>query len=372
MKKCIISLALLVTIILPLLAFAGCGTQCGHSFGDWVVELEPTCSVEGRRSRICLECDEVVYESIPATENHHSSRWVIDREVTCDTDGEKHKICDDCGAEFAKKTVPSAHRFENDLCVSCGRSVNDFFTFSYSDYCYTLTGMTSEAAQTETNIILPSTYNGIVVKVVYEKAFSNNTKLKNITVPEGYTTIYAEAFSHCSSLISVELPESVTKMQYGIFDHCTKLTTVNIPKVITEIPESCFAFCDSLTDTTKIIHENIDTIGRFAFNNCNGFTTIIIPDTVRILRWAAFSNCSNAKSIVVGKRVRRIEYFALDSGEALESVIMMDCDGWIVEKFDIESDDMIDVPITKEDLQNPSTAAYYFKTVHNDHLWKKN
>ena len=372
MKKRIISTALLVIMIFSLFVFMGCGTQCEHSFGDWVVELEPTCSIEGRRGSRCLECDEIVYEAIPATKDHYSSKWIIDREVTCESDGEKHKICDDCGAEFARKITPSAHHFKNDLCISCGRSVNDFFTFSYSNYRYTLTGMTSEAAQTETNIILPSTYNGAAVKIVGGGAFSNNTKLENITVPEGYTTIYAEAFSHCSSLISVELPESVTKMEYGIFEYCTSLTTVNIPKVITEIPESCFAFCDSLTDTTKIIHSNIEIVGRFAFVNCDGFTTIIIPDTVRILRWAAFSNCTNTKNIVVGKKVKEIGQFALNTGETLESVIMRDCEGWIVKKFDITLDDMIDVPISKEDLQNPSTAAYYFNTVYKDNSWKKN
>ena len=345
-----------------------------HAWNAWVYEVDPTCSEEGRRGRKCPECKEVEYEAIPATGDHHSNTWIIDKQVTCQTDGEKHKICDDCGAEFARKTVLAAHVFEDDACVTCGKSVDDIFTFIKHDYdnYYTFDGLTASAKLNETSIILPTTYKGVPVKVVSVRALSGNYYLKSITVPEGYTKIYEEAFSKCSALVSAELPESVTEMQRGIFLSCKKLTSVNIPRVITKIPDSTFTSCDSLTDTAGIIHSNITEIGKYAFDYCQGFTRIVIPDTVKILRAYAFSGCNNVTEIVVGRRVKRIERHALEGDIPLTSIIMRDSHGWVLKAYLIATGEPIDVPISKEDLENTFRAAMYFKQTYADYNWEKN
>lgn len=347
-------------------------TEHQHEWNVWIYEVDPTCSEEGKRGRKCY-CGDLEYEAIPATGDHYSNTWIIDKQVTCQTDGEKHKICDYCGAEFARKTVLAAHVFEDDACVTCGKSVDDLFTFTHNDYdnFYTFKGLTATAKLYETSIILPTTYKGEPVKVVSARALSGNYYLKSITVPEGYTKICEEAFSKCSALVTAELPESVTEMQRGIFTGCEKLTSVNIPRVITKIPDSCFTSCDSLTDTTSIIHSNITEIGEYAFDYCQGFTRIVIPDTVKILRAYAFSGCNNVTEIVVGRRVKRIETHALAGDIPLKSIIMRDSHGWVLKAYLIATGEPIDVPISREDLENTFRAALYFKQTYVSYNWEK-
>ncbi len=55
---------------------------------------------------------------------------------------------------------------------------------------------------------------------VANKAFSNCTGLKEITLPEGVTTIGEYAFENCSSLVSFIMPDSVTGFVVFMFLFC--------------------------------------------------------------------------------------------------------------------------------------------------------
>ena len=62
MKKTVLTLALLLCLVLSAFAFASCdkkdkaattaaGTGCAHAWGDYVIDLEPTCSEPGIKSK---------------------------------------------------------------------------------------------------------------------------------------------------------------------------------------------------------------------------------------------------------------------------------------------------------------------------------
>ena len=73
-----------------------------------------------------------------------------------------------------------------------------------------------------TSIIIPST-----VKTIGQAAFSNCTKLRDITISEGVREIGAYAFSGCELLQTVYIPESVVSMGELVFDNCPRLITVS-------------------------------------------------------------------------------------------------------------------------------------------------
>ena len=387
MKKRIVRLVSLLALISSLVSLTSCKliiprpdggvtdppTPCEHRWGTWVYELDPTCSLDGKRKKTCFECNEFVYETLPATEIHYSQNWIIDKAATCETEGEKHKVCDHCGAEFARRVIPKAHSFVDDACEHCAASVDDFFTFFYHQYdehCI-FTGMTEEAAKTVTDIILPATYQGTPVKIIHQRAFYENLQIKSVTVLEGYTTVREEAFSKCANLISVELPDSITEMGNGIFKDCESLVYANIPRPIKIIPSYTFSSCKSLTNTSIYIHENITEIGKYAFYGCKGLTKIIIPDTVKILRTNAYSGCTNVTNVVVGKRVKRIENNTFNCGMTLKSIIMRNSKGWVLKAYYKDTGEPVDVPIKQEDLDRPFRAALYFMQTYVQYNWER-
>lgn len=103
MKKGAFSV-LFATIIVVLL------TSCGHehSFDKWVVEKEATCTEDGIKYRTC-ECDEKETETINA-KGHTAGEWIIDVKPSCDNVGSRHQICSDCGETISTESMsPIGH-----------------------------------------------------------------------------------------------------------------------------------------------------------------------------------------------------------------------------------------------------------------------
>ena len=73
---------------------------------------------------------------------------------------------------------------------------------------------------------------------------------KNVTIPDGVTTIGKSAFQACNSLISVTIPSSVTTIEQGAFLGCLNLTSVNIPDSVTTIGKFAFDGCWKLKEVS--------------------------------------------------------------------------------------------------------------------------
>ena len=76
-KRILIILAITLTLVLCL---ASCGekTHTVHTFGEWVVDTEATCTANGSQSQTCTECGEVKTQTIPST-GHIESDWIVDK-----------------------------------------------------------------------------------------------------------------------------------------------------------------------------------------------------------------------------------------------------------------------------------------------------
>ena len=66
MKRQLIALLLIVAIMS---AFSGCDKHT-HTYGNWKIEKEATCTETGRRYREC-ECGDRQYEDIPALQHNY-------------------------------------------------------------------------------------------------------------------------------------------------------------------------------------------------------------------------------------------------------------------------------------------------------------
>lgn len=130
----------------------------------------------------------------------------------------------------------------------------------------------------DTDVIIAGTYDGLTVTAIGEKAFSDRSSLKSVSLPEGLTTIGKSAFFNCKSLTTINLPSTLTELGDYAFEFCGELTEINIPQGITSIGESTFYLCDNMTKVT--IPRTVTEIGKSAFYMCVSLTDINYTGTM--------------------------------------------------------------------------------------------
>ena len=70
----------------------------GHSYGDWTIIKEATCTEEGLKQRTCTVCDTMEEETVPMTEHDWESDFTIDQQPTATENGSKSIHCKNCDA----------------------------------------------------------------------------------------------------------------------------------------------------------------------------------------------------------------------------------------------------------------------------------
>ena len=142
------------------------------------------------------------------------------------------------------------------------------------------------------------------VTTIGSDAFFSCSSLASITIPNSVTTIGSSAFFGCSSLTSLTIGNSVTTIGSGAFSYCSSLTSVTIPNSVTTIGSDAFSSCSSLTSVT--IGNSVTTIGSGAFSYCSSLTSVTIPNSVTTIGSSAFYGCSSLTSVTIGNSVTEI------------------------------------------------------------------
>ncbi|MBQ9744881.1 MAG: leucine-rich repeat domain-containing protein [Clostridia bacterium] len=88
---------------------------------------------------------------------------------------------------------------------------------------YYVTGLGS---CTDTEIIIPSEYNGAPVVGISYGAFESCAHLTSITLPDTLVTIGEKAFKGCSGITSITIPDTVTEIGKYAFHGCSNLSDV--------------------------------------------------------------------------------------------------------------------------------------------------
>ena len=297
---------------------------CGESYVATIEKLGHTPGAEATctTAQNCTVCNAELKAVLG-----HMPEWEIVTEATKTEDGFKVQKCSGCGEKFAEEVIPAT--------VSLGLK----FTFNGDGTC-TVRGI---GTCTDTDIVIPSTYNGMRVTSIGSSAFYNCTKLTSVTIPDSVTSIGERAFSDCSGLTSVTIPDSVTSIGYLAFFGCSGLTSVTIPDSVTSIGDYAFYKCTSLTSITVgsnhpnyasvdgvlfnkaktelicypagktgsyTIPDSVTSIGDSAFLGCTGLTSVTIGNSVTSIGERAFYGCSKLTSVTIGDSVTSIGNYA--------------------------------------------------------------
>ena len=241
--------------------------------------------------------------------------------------------------------------------------------------CYMCTGLTVA----EENVVIPSTYNGLPVRVVFWYGWENEDiensiislyipdsvqyirfrgidyasygNLTNIRLPRNPNAmIYGDTFSNCAFYndpnnwedgalymdgwllaTNADLPEEYTVKQgtYGIATcafidpdfygrHVKKVTVPDGVQALVGSFENCI-FLEEV-----VLPDTLSSIGDWAFNGCRSLTSITIPDGVTYIDNRAFSYCSSLTSITIPDGVTFIGDYAFCGCDSLTSIAIPD------------------------------------------------
>lgn len=173
--------------------------------------------------------------------------------ATCTTDGEKdytatvtfnNQTYTDVKTVTVKKT---GHSISGNSCVNCGQPASEGLDMVLiSEGEYTVSGI---GTCTDTEILIPTTYNDLPVVSVEASAFLNNTAITSVVLPDGITSIGENAFNGCESLTSVTFGKNSQLSSIGgsAFSFCPNIESISISDSVTSIGKNAFFYCNSLS-----------------------------------------------------------------------------------------------------------------------------
>ena len=144
-----------------------------------------------------------------------------------------------------------------------------------------------------TEVTIPTTLRGMRMTSIFEHAFDGNRTVKTVWVPENMRVM---GFWGDHVIENIHLGEGV-KLNDKAFSNCSTLKTVTLPSSLEGIPYRCFENCVSLTDIT--LPAGLTSISSFAFLGCTSLRSINIPESVIAMGSCVFGDCSSLTSISV-------------------------------------------------------------------------
>ncbi|SEL45724.1 leucine-rich repeat protein [Ruminococcus albus] len=186
------------------------------------------------------------------------------------------------------------------------------------------------------------TSNGSMHDYFYtsESPFYGDSRIKNVIIGDGVSTIGYSAFESCPNLEKVTFPDSLHIIGPEAFKDCTNLAEINTPDSVLYIERDAFENTAWLKTKQEadplvifghillngqtaagdvVVPEGITAIGEYAFKNCEELTSVVLPDGVTDVQMSAFYNCKNLKSINFPDGLVSIDDSAFSHCESLTS-----------------------------------------------------
>jgi hypothetical protein len=133
--------------------------------------------------------------------------------------------------------------------------------------------------------------------------------LVRVRVDPSVTSIPAYAFKGCNKLTEVELCEGLVEIGVWSFADCGhSIKKIHIPTSLRRIGYCAF---DGSLQCPILLHDGIESIGAYAFNNCI-FTNFRVPPLITVTPEDMLYNCTSIFSVEIPLTVMEIGSFAFN------------------------------------------------------------
>jgi hypothetical protein len=198
------------------------------------------------------------------------------------------------------------------------------YSLSEDGTYYIVYGLTEKGIK---DVVIPSEYEGLLVKEIGEGAFMNQM-IESIKIPSTVEAIDGYALSNCPNLKKVIIGSGLKEIDKYAFCNNPKLESIIVDRANNFIDsrEGCNAIIDKSTNVlikgckTTIIPDSVVLIEKYAFYGCSELTYIVIPDSVTTINESAFHSCTSLETIVISKRLVVINNFAFTKCESLKTI----------------------------------------------------
>lgn len=123
------------------------------------------------------------------------------------------------------------------------------------------------------------------IEAIKQYSFYGGANITVLVMNSGVKVINRNAFSFCTSLTNVRFPETLVSIGSYAFES-TKIEELDIPNGITTINENTFFNCSKL-ERIKL-PESLQLIKNSAFSECSGLRSVTIPANVELIQNNAF------------------------------------------------------------------------------------
>lgn len=269
-----------------------------------------------------------------------------------EADGEDETLLDP-----AQAVAPKMMSFTDETGLRVTYNANEQYQYTI-DESGTLTAIKKENGdEVEGNIVLDADRG---ITKIASGAFTGNTKITYVKMPDGVTSIGENAFKGCTSLKGMTIPTGVSVIEASAFEGCSALTQFALPATVERIGNRAFygdahlfmvymrnidisvlktigdyAFygCSELvnfcSDTKFTFPYELTTIGAYAFNGCSSVKDVAFPENVTTMGDHAFEACSSLEKVSLSAKL-----------EAVSQYGFADCRSLLTLKFGVGSQSM--------------------------------
>ena len=165
--------------------------------------------------------------------------------------------------------------------------------------------------------VVPDSYGGLPVSSIGDSAFTGNTTLVNVILPDSVVNIANKAFSGCTSLKEIRM-NGVRAFGMHCFEN-TAITDIVFPARLANLGKYAF-YSGALRSVT--INSGIEGTEAYVFAECASLEEVIFPSDFRVVSDRMFSGCASLKEVEIPDTVKELGDYAFAGCSSLEKLVI--------------------------------------------------
>ena len=174
------------------------------------------------------------------------------------------------------------------------------------------------------------------LEAIEDSTFYCCSTLEEVTLPDSIKTVGNNAFMYCDGLKTVTLGKNLESITGQAFQSTRSLENIYLAEsnkhfmIVnnalcrkdpeTEVNFKIVAFPQANAATEFAIPDEIETIGKYAFEYCANLNTITIPEGVKVIESNAFYGCSGLTALSLPESLTEIGSHAFSSCSGLTTI----------------------------------------------------